>query len=93
MGPKVQLSVCPQGCDWGLGVEVAPRNYSNVLFVTKIFTVDKYFLFTLLTICFPLHYSVLVLILRLTLEGSRLGDVILSLLVRLWNQKLSEMLY
>lgn len=60
------------GCNLGLGVELAPGNYLDVLFVTKIFTVDKYFLFILLTIHFSLHYRVLMLIL-ITLEGRKRG--------------------
>lgn len=50
-------------------------NNNDVLFAAKTFTVDNYFLFTLLTMPFPLHYSVLILIVsRAPLESSQGGS-------------------
>lgn len=48
----------------------------DVLFVAKTFTVDIYScLFTLLTMPFPLHYSVLFwIVMRAPLEGSQGGS-------------------
>ena len=65
-------------------------SYSSVLFITNIFTVDKYFVSTLSTVCFLLHYSILTLILMVILKG-RQGR---SCNVQLTDKKkLSEMLY
>ena len=54
------------------------------------FTVDKYFVSTLSTVCFLLHYSILTLILMVILKGRQGRSCNVQLTAK---KKLSEMLY